>query len=140
MAERQIRSRKGHDLPTVIEEASEEHAEYYCSDASDSDTEVPVIISCEQCKLGNMWIHAIFTQRKTGHIKELKMHFFDVWHYAMPRRVKDVQDYYAWLLKYQTKMHFFAVWRSIVPRRIKHVEDYYALFPKFQTTDIWVLD
>ena len=103
MAERQIRNRKGLNLPTVIEEASEEHAEYYCSDASDSDTEVPVIIYCEKCKLGNMWIHSICTQREREHIEEKKMLFFDVWRSIVPRRVKAVQDYYAWSENFHTK-------------------------------------
>jgi hypothetical protein len=112
MAERQIRNRKGLNLPTVIEEASEEHAEYYCSDASDSDTEVPVIIccerccrrrarskmpvqGCEKCKLASEFIHSVCTQREREHIEAKKRHCFDVWGSILPRRVKAVQVYYA---------------------------------------------
>ena len=120
MAERQIRNRKGVKLATVIEEDPEEHAENYFSD---SDTEVPVIICCERCcrcrerskmpvqgcekckldELANLFIHSVCTQREREHIEEKKMLFFDVWRSIVPRRVKAVQDYYAWSENFHTK-------------------------------------
>jgi hypothetical protein len=104
MAERQIRNRKGVKLATVIEEDPEEHAENYFSD---SDTEVPVIICCEKCKLGNMWIHSICTQREREHIEAKKRHCFDVWGSILRRRVKAVQVYYA----LTENVHANNIWR-----------------------------